>query len=188
MGARQTTGGTSTARAHLSAPGEILDDANLPKLAKKAARHVHRPRGVDLVDAEQDAAVELLEYRRNGFDPEKCDHLSREAQERMLVRWTRLRLMSRYDSRIAAACITETHGSEDAFGPALDPYNGRDPFDLEPILARLPERERAVVDAIVVGGKQQREVAKLLGISATIVSRDFSAARQRIAAMLLGIE
>lgn len=187
MSGNTTTAGSSYSANPLTAPGGLLDDANLPKLAKRAARHAKRPRGVDLQDAEQDAAVELLGYRKT-FDLARCAHLDRARQERLIVAWTRLRLTSMYDSRIAEAVLTQTCGEESQFGRALaedDPAPALDALELDRVVARLPARQRAVIIGVFYDGKEQRQIARELGLSQTVISREYAKAKDAIRGALL---
>lgn len=187
MSERTTKGDSNSAPNPLTAPGGLLSDENLPKLAKRAARHAKRPRGVDLQDAEQDAAVELLGYRRT-FDLTRAAHLSRDRQERLLVAWTRLRLTSLYDCRIADAVLTQTVGDEWGFGESIarevrpeDP----DALGLDAVVNSLPPRQRAVIIGVFYDGKEQREIARELGLSQTVISREYNAAKDAIREALL---
>lgn len=187
MSEKTRTGGSNSELSPLTAPGGLLSDENLPKLAKRAARHAKRPRGVDLQDAEQDAAVELLGYRRT-FDLARCAHLDRMRQERLIVAWTRLRLTSLYDSRIAEAVLTQTVGDEGGFGGSIarsvrpdDP----DALDLDAIVRALPPRQRAVMIGVFYDGKEQREIARELSLSQTVISREYNAAKEAIREALL---
>lgn len=159
----------------------------MPKLAKRAARHAKRPRGVELHDAEQDAAVELLGYRKT-FDLSRAAHLSRDRQENLIVAWTRMRLTSLYDSRIAEAVVTQTVGDEFGFGESIAREvrkDDLDALDLDEIVRSLPARERAVIIGVFYEGREQRDIARELGLSQTAISRAYNAAKEAIREALL---
>src|SRR5262249_710013 len=56
-------------------------------------------------DAENDAAVILLEMRRR-WKPERAEHFEIDRQERMIVAWARLRLIDKYETEFARQKMT----------------------------------------------------------------------------------
>lgn len=157
------------------------------KLSRRVAQYVTRPRGVSASDAEQDAAVILLSMRER-WNAEKSAHLDDDRQERLIIAWARLRLIDHYESSFREqqrtfnmTDVRQGTPLEELPWPRLSDL---DREDIAALVAKLPERQRAVVRALLYEGKTQVEAAHELGVTQTAVCRLYERARETLRDLL----
>lgn len=177
----------------------MLRDENIERLSKRVALHVNRPRGYQLEDAWNDAAIILIKMRER-WSGERAEHLSEERQERMVIAWARLRLIDQYESEFARQKRTTSldtmrdsqvglHSDHPAEPLApVSPLSDLDKEEIARLVELLPDRQRQVVTMLMFDGLTQREVAVKLGVSQPAVSANFYRAAETLRSMLKDYE
>src|SRR4051812_20895604 len=90
-----------------SSESALLRNENIERLSRRVAMYVTRPRSVSRGDAEQDAAIILIEMRER-WDDAQAAHLPVDRQENMAVAWARLRLIDKYETEFARQRVTHS--------------------------------------------------------------------------------
>lgn len=199
-----------------------LADQNIARLSAQVAQYVTRPKSISKADAEQDAAIALIEMRER-WQAERSSHLEPVRQERMIIAWARQRLIDKYqtefnhqkrthsieggissrndrsgrlevqyaDPKTAYPGDYRGRGADGAMSPTQQVADHRAPKlteldrdEIRALVARLPQRQREIVEMHLFEGMTQAEVAKTLGISQPAVSAGFERAREALREML----
>lgn len=176
----------------------LLHDENITRLSRRAALFVKRPGQISKADAEQDAAVILIEMRAR-FEDQKAAHLPRLRQERLVVYWARLRLIDKYESEFehqartrpmsAAGLSARVGGTAEDVRDAPDDKKPRrlsqmDREEIGALVERLPERQRDVVKMLLFEGLTQQEAAARLGVSQPAIHAHYDNARTTLRVLL----
>lgn len=182
----------------------VLRDENIAKLSKAVAKHVNRPRSVGYDDAQQDAAMILIEMRSR-WDESKSAHLTPDKREAMVVSWARLRLIDKYEAEFARQAQTvpiptmkivnsdgrfvyNAEQAVDMVDPKSEQKEKRlsdlDRADIEMLIARLPADLRRVTMLLLYDGLTQHEAAKVLGVSQPAVCSAYKRAQDELRSSL----
>lgn len=171
-----------------------LSNADLLVVAKRIARNprVRRPDGVDYEDSVQDAVVAILRVQSDwpkkappGLDFDKW-----------LFRRVIGILQDQYGTQHARAARPVPAGALRRGQLESGPLDAPTPtapastvdmdarMDIESAIAKLPARQRRIVECILLEGRTQTETAEELGIGQSAVSQQFSMARAALRTLL----